>query len=192
MFLDVLTLECHHNGLVEVGLEVSNVVDGLGHLDRLLLSPLLNVQDDFWFGYLQSFDANFYIAQLIIVGRTLLFGCFLHCLLPVEYLLVVVVHVLDLQLEVSHDVLNVPLGLGDALGVVFNQFSHHLQHVLLIAVLVYVVHLLHSDQALVVAVLVLEGDHGEIVAFLEGGRVLFHFVVLGWLGLGAGRCLCFK
>lgn len=90
----------------------------------------------------------------------------LHFLLLIEYFNIVVIHVFNLKLKVANNVLNIPLCLSDALGVVLYQLSHDYEHVLLIGLLVEVVELLHLYEALVVVIFIFQFDDGQEIILL--------------------------
>ncbi len=75
----------------------------------------------------------------------LFFDCLLVFLLLVHYLHIVRIHVFNLQLKIANDIFDIPLCLGDALGVVLDEFSHDGEHALFVAAFVDVVELLYLD-----------------------------------------------
>lgn len=82
----------------------------------------------------------------------------LYNLLLIEHLQVMVIHILDLMLEIFNDILHVPLSLGDTLRIIFNKLGHYFQHILLVSILVDVVQLLDLDQTFVVVITIFQFD----------------------------------
>ena len=116
---------------------------------------------------------------------------FLNDLLLVEHLQIMIVHVLDLMLEIFNDIFHIPLSLRDTLRIIFDKLRHYFQHVLFIGILVDIVQLLDLDQALVVVITIFQFDDCEEVVFFEGSRVLLCVFVEVMVDL-TRRLLCLK